>query len=62
MTPAMTGREHWDHVYAQRDPMEVSWFQAEPAVSLRLINSTGLPKSAPLIKQPRDEPSDRRRR
>lgn len=45
----MTSREHWDGVYARRDPAEASWFQAEPTASLRLIGSAGLAKSAPLV-------------
>ena len=29
--------EHWDRVYESRAPDEVSWHQAEPSVSLRLL-------------------------
>lgn len=28
---------HWDEVWSTRDPEEVSWFQAEPTRSLRLV-------------------------
>jgi 2-polyprenyl-3-methyl-5-hydroxy-6-metoxy-1,4-benzoquinol methylase len=31
--------EHWDGVYQTRATDEVSWFQAEPATSLRLVTS-----------------------
>ncbi len=33
---------HWERVYAERDPTEVSWYQADPALSLTLIQSTGI--------------------
>lgn len=32
----------WDDVYRQRDPSELSWYQAEPAVSLELIEALGV--------------------
>ena len=31
--------EHWQGIYQTRDTREVSWFQEEPSVSLRLIES-----------------------
>ena len=35
----MSGRtEHWDRVYETRAPDEVSWHQATPTVSLRLLS------------------------
>ena len=37
---AMTRAPHWDDVYRTRDLECVSWFQEEPATSLRLIEST----------------------
>jgi SAM-dependent methyltransferase len=30
---------HWEHLYRTRPPDEVSWFQAEPATSVRLIEA-----------------------
>lgn len=30
-------REHWEGVYRGKGPEEVSWFQRDPAVSLRLV-------------------------
>jgi len=38
----MDRRAHWDHIYATRASNEVSWFQSEPTVSLRLLQSSGL--------------------
>lgn len=37
-------KEHWEKVYAQKTPSEVSWYQTHPAVSLELISSTGIGK------------------
>ncbi len=34
--------EHWEHVYATKQSDEVSWFQREPAPSLRLLEEAGL--------------------
>ncbi len=35
-------RTHWERVYSTRAPEGVSWFQAEPTVSARLIDAAGL--------------------
>lgn len=40
---------HWEEVYRTRNPAEVSWYQADPAVSLRLIEQTGVGRSAPIL-------------
>lgn len=46
----MTDRkQHWEQVYANKSPLEVSWYQAEPRQSLELIQRSGLGKDAPLI-------------
>ncbi len=42
-------KEHWDKVYAERKPDEVSWYQAEPTVSLELIQGLGLSQDAAII-------------
>ena len=34
--------EHWNRVYDTREPEEVSWFEAEPVVSLELIDALGV--------------------
>lgn len=31
------GARHWDGVYSSKVPSEVSWFQQDPAISLRLL-------------------------
>ena len=38
----MERKEHWDQVYRTKASDEVSWFQAEPSVSLRLLDQLGL--------------------
>lgn len=42
-------KQHWEKVYATKQPHEVSWTQEVPDASLRLIHEAGLPKSAPVI-------------
>lgn len=42
-------RAHWEDVWAERDPDEVSWYQAEPATSLALIRELEVPTSARIV-------------
>lgn len=42
-------KEHWENVYATKQPHEVSWTQELPATSLDFIHSFHLPKSASII-------------
>ncbi len=37
------GTTHWDAVWQNRDADQVTWFQAEPTVSLRMIRSVAGP-------------------
>jgi len=43
----MNRKEHWEGVYDKKRPDEVSWYQAEPTLSLKLIDEAagGLPAS-----------------
>ena len=46
----MTDRKsHWEKVYRDKSPLEVSWFQREPALSLRLIADSRIALDAPVI-------------
>ncbi len=45
----MDKKAHWEGVYGNKSPLEVSWYQAEPGLSLQLIHRTNLPKGAPMI-------------
>lgn len=42
-------RAYWDGVYQRHAATEVSWFQADPAVSMRLIDACALVPEDPLI-------------
>ncbi len=35
----MDRKAHWEQIYATKDERDVSWFQAEPALSLELIRA-----------------------
>jgi hypothetical protein len=39
---------HWDRVFTTKAADKVSWFQKEPALSLRLLDSAGLNPSCHL--------------
>jgi SAM-dependent methyltransferase len=46
----MTSRQqHWQAVYRDRDPEQVSWYQENPERSAQLIESAGLPPSGRII-------------
>jgi len=45
----MNTKQHWDEVYKVKQPDEVSWTQDVPRISLDLIHSFHLPKSASII-------------
>ena len=45
----MNRKEHWQHVYQTKGPTDVSWFQSQPTLSLRLIASAGLEKYQGII-------------
>jgi hypothetical protein len=38
----MDRKDHWQGVYQRKAADEVSWFQPEPSLSLRLLQSAGL--------------------
>ena len=42
-------KEHWEKVYQNKSPDEVSWYQPSPALSLQLIANTRLAFDAPII-------------
>jgi SAM-dependent methyltransferase len=35
-------KAHWERIYATNAPNEVSWFQARPEISLRMIEASGV--------------------
>jgi len=42
-------KQHWENVYRNQSPLEVSWYQQEPALSLSLIANTSLAPHAAII-------------
>lgn len=38
----MDAKKHWERVYETKAANEVSWFQQEPTLSLRLLDAAGL--------------------
>lgn len=45
----ITKKEHWEKIYTEKTPEEVSWTQAVPEMSLKLLNHLHLPKDAAII-------------
>ncbi|MGW8228376.1 MAG: class I SAM-dependent methyltransferase, partial [Gammaproteobacteria bacterium] len=45
----MNRKTHWEDIYRDKSPLEVSWFQREPALSLQLITNTGFSTDAAII-------------
>lgn len=45
----MPQKEHWERVYSTKDAAEVSWFQKQALVSLRLIRDINPPQFSPII-------------
>lgn len=45
----MNRKDHWEQVYQSKAPDDVSWFQTRPAISLQLIESSGVGKEAGVI-------------
>jgi len=42
-------RDHWERVWAAREEDEVSWFQARPELSIRLVAASGVGPEARLL-------------
>lgn len=42
-------KQHWEKVYNEKSPLEVSWYQKEPALSLKLIDHCQPAKSRAVI-------------
>ena len=38
----MDRKDHWERVFLTKGPADVSWFQTEPTLSLRLLDAAGL--------------------
>ena len=42
-------KEHWENVYKDKSPLEVSWYVNEPVLSLQLIANTQVASNSPII-------------
>ena len=42
----MDRRSHWDRVYQTKASDAVSWFEAEPTLSLKLLHDGGLTRDS----------------
>jgi hypothetical protein len=42
-------KQHWERIYATKGEQDVSWFEALPAVSLRMIEAAGLDRDTCVI-------------
>jgi SAM-dependent methyltransferase len=42
-------KQHWEQIYGTRSPDEVSWYQADPRSSLRLVDDADIGRDDPLI-------------
>lgn len=45
----MDARDHWERVYTEKRPDEVSWYEPLPRSSLAMIDALDLPLDAPII-------------
>ncbi len=45
----MDRKKHWESVYAGKAPDQLSWYQETPAISLNLIEQTGILRDDPII-------------
>lgn len=42
-------KKHWDSVYRDKSPLQVSWYQVAPTLSYALIQASDVDRDAPLI-------------
>ncbi len=42
-------KAHWENIYKEKSPLDVSWFQKEPALSLELIRNTQVANNEAII-------------
>ncbi len=45
----MNKKQHWENVFATKQPAEVSWYQQTPQQSLEFIDQLSIPKTAAII-------------
>ena len=42
-------KKHWENIYSSKQPNEMSWTEKVPEISLKLIQTLELPKTASII-------------
>jgi hypothetical protein len=42
-------RAHWERIYGETRPDEVSWFEPTPRISLERIDEAGIDRGAPVV-------------
>ena len=42
-------RDHWERIWGDRGPDQMSWHQEDPATSVRLTVATGVPRDAAIV-------------
>ena len=42
-------KTHWEYVYQEKSPLDVSWYQKEPKLSLELIRCTQVARNEGII-------------
>jgi SAM-dependent methyltransferase len=45
----MDPKQHWEEVYLQKAAQDMSWFQADPSLSLELIHGLGIGKQESIV-------------
>jgi len=45
----MNRKNHWEDVYKDKSPLDVSWYQSEPVLSLQFIHNTQIDHDAAII-------------
>jgi SAM-dependent methyltransferase len=45
----MDVKAHWEHIYATKAPMQISWYQEHPHCSLHFIQRTSIQPTDPII-------------
>lgn len=45
----MSLKQHWERVYQEKEPTDVSWHQKDPAASLQLIEKYASAKDTPIL-------------
>ena len=45
----MSNKSHWENIYKEKGPQEVSWTQEIPTTSIEFFNDFKIEKSDPII-------------